>query len=244
MTRIGKGNPKLSSDDVIDIRTRHDAGAYGKDLAIEYGVDPSSISDIVRGRSHRGVGGPIAGDPDSGYTIPERTSPGEPRTDWLSDAACRDTDPEVWFPKSGRDRDLEEFCGHCPVRRECAADALATRVEYGIRAGVALDGGSASTRSRQRARLAKIAQVPAPVIPGGPQSRLTDRQIVAIRVAYATGKATQGELGRDYGVSGTYVSHIVLGARRPHAGGPISKPTKTGGRVAGWATPRLDGRVP
>jgi hypothetical protein len=41
----------LMPDDVREIRTRLSSGAKGIDLASEYGVTPSTISDIKRGKS-------------------------------------------------------------------------------------------------------------------------------------------------------------------------------------------------
>ena len=40
---------KLSDDDVAEIRKLHSEGAWQADLARTYGVDPSHVSDIIRG---------------------------------------------------------------------------------------------------------------------------------------------------------------------------------------------------
>lgn len=50
---------KLSDDDVLTIRTRAAAGATGRSLAQHYGVSEALVTEIIRGRRRRRVGGPI-----------------------------------------------------------------------------------------------------------------------------------------------------------------------------------------
>ena len=43
---------------------------------------------------------------------------------WMTDAACRGVDTEIYFPERGDDADLAvAFCAPCPVREQCAATA-------------------------------------------------------------------------------------------------------------------------
>ena len=67
-----------------------------------------------------------------------------------------------------------------------------------------------------------------PVRPA-PKRRLDDAAIVDIRNRYATGRYSQLELGRMYGVTGEHINQIVLGNSRRDAGGPIAV---KGGRKA------------
>lgn len=61
--------------------------------------------------------------------------------DWSLDAACRDTDPELFFPLGVTARYKDQYlaaraiCLPCPVRQECLAFALANDVDHGIWAG-------------------------------------------------------------------------------------------------------------
>lgn len=52
LMRVGEdhGNAKLSNADVADIRASHAAGAIGSDMAREYGVSPSTVSQIVNNK--------------------------------------------------------------------------------------------------------------------------------------------------------------------------------------------------
>ncbi len=58
---------------------------------------------------------------------------------WVERAACRDVDPELWFPN---DRDPNEraqairICGTCDVQAQCLKVARKRRERHGIWGGV------------------------------------------------------------------------------------------------------------
>jgi WhiB family redox-sensing transcriptional regulator len=62
--------------------------------------------------------------------------------DWRPQAACRFTDPELFFPLSGFGKSLEQaaeakaVCAVCAVRCECLAFATRTRERHGIWGGM------------------------------------------------------------------------------------------------------------
>lgn len=62
--------------------------------------------------------------------------------DWREFAACRDVDPEWFFPLGDRWSDADRpgrakaVCAACPVRAECLADALAGGDAWSIRGGL------------------------------------------------------------------------------------------------------------
>jgi WhiB family transcriptional regulator, redox-sensing transcriptional regulator len=66
----------------------------------------------------------------------------EERELWREAAACRDTDPELFFPISshGQSREQSErakdFCMRCPVVRCCLEFALRTRQMHGVWGGM------------------------------------------------------------------------------------------------------------
>lgn len=53
---------------------------------------------------------------------------------WTRDAACAQTDPEIFFPLGkGRDADkARRICAGCPVVNECAEYAVRTRQDEGV----------------------------------------------------------------------------------------------------------------
>nr|WP_304610708.1 WhiB family transcriptional regulator [Mycobacterium sp. Marseille-P9652] len=60
----------------------------------------------------------------------------EARIAWVSKASCRTVDPEDLFVRGAAQRKAAVICRHCPVRIECAADALDARVEFGVWGGM------------------------------------------------------------------------------------------------------------
>lgn len=80
--------------------------------------------------------------------FPEFTSVGT----WQQDAACRDTDPDLFFSTAEPDRaEALKLCGACPVRLECLEHALATREAYGIWGGTDEQERKRLVRRRRRA---------------------------------------------------------------------------------------------
>ena len=67
------------------------------------------------------------------------------RPDWRADAACRDADPELFFPdgdiRSARAqlKTAKLICRGCPVRATCLNWALASGQEAGIWGGLTED---------------------------------------------------------------------------------------------------------
>lgn len=57
---------------------------------------------------------------------------------WIDDAACRDTDPDIWFSvDSYVTAEAGAICRGCPALEACLADAAKDGdVHYGIRAGM------------------------------------------------------------------------------------------------------------
>lgn len=58
---------------------------------------------------------------------------------WEARAACRDADPNIFFPEKGATkaavREAKAVCRACPVKAECLAGALERREMYGIWGG-------------------------------------------------------------------------------------------------------------
>ena len=55
---------------------------------------------------------------------------------WVAKALCITRDPDELFVRGAAQRRAVAICRHCPVVRECAADALDNQVEYGIWGGL------------------------------------------------------------------------------------------------------------
>lgn len=75
--------------------------------------------------------------------------------DWRQMAACRDEDPELFFPvgSSGPAAALEKaakaVCAGCPVKADCLSYALGTGLDHGVFGGLTEnERRNARTRTR------------------------------------------------------------------------------------------------
>jgi WhiB family redox-sensing transcriptional regulator len=60
----------------------------------------------------------------------------EARIAWVSQARCKEVDPDQLFVRGAAQRKAATICRHCPVMLECGADALDNRVEFGVWGGM------------------------------------------------------------------------------------------------------------
>lgn len=78
--------------------------------------------------------------------------------DWRAKAACRDEDPELFFPIGTTGLAVEQadaaksVCMRCEVREECLEYALASNQDAGIWGGLNEDERRTLRRQRQRQR--------------------------------------------------------------------------------------------
>ncbi|HEV2377944.1 MAG TPA: WhiB family transcriptional regulator [Streptosporangiaceae bacterium] len=75
---------------------------------------------------------------------------------WWERAACRSSDPDLFFPVSSSGRQIaraKAVCAHCTVRRECLDLALATGPVSGVWGGTSEDD---RRLIRQRQRKARV----------------------------------------------------------------------------------------
>jgi len=67
--------------------------------------------------------------------------------EWMVDALCAQTDPEVFFPeKGGSSRAAKAICAKCTVRPQCLSYALTGSMAHGVWGG---------TTEHERRRLRK-----------------------------------------------------------------------------------------
>jgi WhiB family redox-sensing transcriptional regulator len=79
------------------------------------------------------------------------------RGDWRAESACRDTDPDLFFPVGTTGPAIEQIdaakavCAECPVQSQCLEFALATNQDSGVWGGTSED-------ERRRLRRAWLAR--------------------------------------------------------------------------------------
>lgn len=124
---------------------------------------PRTMPDELRPANGKGMGRthpPIAG-PAKAQRSPEppavhrRAQAGE----WLTLAACRGLDPELFFPGQGEATGpAKAVCAVCPVQAECLELALTNREKFGVWGGKSDRERRAIRRARaQGARAARAA---------------------------------------------------------------------------------------
>lgn len=73
------------------------------------------------------------------------------RGEWVTQARCREVDPDELFVQGAEQRKAVAICRHCPVVLQCRADALDNRVEFGVWGGM--------TERQRRALLRKHPEI-------------------------------------------------------------------------------------
>ncbi|MFP7365092.1 WhiB family transcriptional regulator [Corynebacterium callunae] len=58
------------------------------------------------------------------------------RGEWITQAKCRNGDPDALFVRGAAQRRAAAICRHCPVAMQCCADALDNKVEFGVWGGL------------------------------------------------------------------------------------------------------------
>ncbi len=72
---------------------------------------------------------------DTFVWLPEIAPAGE----WVNQAACRDHDPDMWFPPVGNRSTYQAavaICADCPVRLACLNYAVTNRIRFGVWGGL------------------------------------------------------------------------------------------------------------
>ncbi|GAA1110420.1 WhiB family transcriptional regulator [Nocardiopsis metallicus] len=109
------------------------AGAdIGRNAPSRTRAAPAAVAAQDRFPRPAGVSGSRGADgPFGGPTGPDRASGG-----WWAWAACRDMDPDLWFPaQSTSVRAAKRVCRVCPVQLNCLTDALGRGELYGVWGG-------------------------------------------------------------------------------------------------------------
>ncbi len=71
---------------------------------------------------------------------------------WQKDAACKDSDPELFFPepKTGDAAKALLICRHCPVKLDCGRWAIETNQPAGVWGGMTANQRRRKTRELKR----------------------------------------------------------------------------------------------
>jgi WhiB family redox-sensing transcriptional regulator len=152
-------------------------------------------------------------------TTPPPTPASDPERDWRADAACRDVDPELFFPEPGQlpqTAKAKEICAGCAVREPCLDTALHGPLSRDDRHGI-FAGTTARDRTRLRGR---------PSMAQGTRF-LTDRAAAEQALALAN-RVSLDRAARDLGVSKQALRRAFdnhgMGQPQAFQGGPPRSP--------------------
>ncbi len=127
---------------------------------------------------------------------------------WKEDAACRGTDPDVFFPSRGEDLVVARaVCAGCPVRGECLDFALAHNEKFGVWGGL-------SERERRRVRRGRREMAHGPDEEANTAARYREihddrqRQVRSMRSVGLTNR----EIAVDLGLSARTVARYLEAA--------------------------------
>lgn len=115
---------------------------FGRNALLRTRAAPAAVAAQGRALCPAGASGARGADgPLGGPTGPDRAGEG-----WWALAACRDMDPDLWFPAQGGSvRAAKRVCRVCPVQFDCLADAVGRGELYGV-------WGGASEEERRQIR--------------------------------------------------------------------------------------------
>jgi WhiB family transcriptional regulator, redox-sensing transcriptional regulator len=139
-------------------------------------------------------------------------------SDWRHDAACLDSDPELFFPigtTGGAVDQIEEakdVCRRCPVAETCLQWALDTAQDAGVWGGLSEDERRALKRRNGRARRAgKLPKPePAPKVPPAREPAVPAAPYVEILDLLGAAGWTRQRLAVGIGLSRHAIDAIVL----------------------------------
>ena len=110
----------------------------------------------------------------------------EERHDWWRSAACREADPELFFPVAAHGPGAREIakakavCASCRVRRQCLQYALATHQLHGVWGGTSEEERQLQARREREQRERRDPRRPARADPGGNGARGRENRIRSV----------------------------------------------------------------
>ena len=118
----------------------------------------------------------------------QRAALEDERRDWWRSAACREMDPELFFPVGARGPGAGEIdrakaiCAGCRVRRQCLQYALATHQMHGVWGGTTEEERQLRVRREREREQRQRRKVVRPALgePGGSGTRARSTRIRSV----------------------------------------------------------------
>lgn len=148
------------------------------------------------------------------------TPAAKPTRDWRTQAACRNEDPELFFPVGttglaiAQAEEAKAVCARCPVRVHCLDWALSARPEQGVWGGFTEDERNKLLRRRRSPAYADTVPASWPTRPRWAEL-LTYRGLVE---AHLTAGVSQRRIAASLGFDRELLSELVALIRREQNG--------------------------
>lgn len=141
--------------------------------------------------------------------------------DWRAAAACRDVDPELFFPTAmsgaalvAAERRALSVCRVCPVVAACRSWAIVEQ-PHGIAGGTTED----ERRRARRVMPRRAGRVEGPALVPGPSPRTDRAPVIAAGRTALTAGADRGDIARTLGVTRRTVDRWAAAFAIPAGGG-------------------------
>ncbi|WP_093803948.1 WhiB family transcriptional regulator [Streptomyces sp. Wb2n-11] len=139
-----------------------------------------------------------------------RTALPEPAVSgWWNLAACREVDPELFFPANCNDlaRNAKKVCGGCPVQLECLQWALDARQDFGVWGGL-------TERERRQLHRRKPRMYNTSILSA--VDHILAYRLDEFRAAQARG-LTSGQMARELGTNVQTISKVAAALKGAEA---------------------------
>ncbi|WP_425563671.1 WhiB family transcriptional regulator [Pseudonocardia kongjuensis] len=154
------------------------------------------------------------------FTVDPSPARGE-ELDWRARAACRDVDPELFFPTAvtgatlvAEERRALAVCRVCPVLNACRSWAIVEQ-PHGIAGGLTED----ERRRARRITPRQVRRVELSAVVPGPSPRTDRAPVIAAGQTALTAGADRGDVARTLGVTRRTVDRWAAALAIPAGGG-------------------------
>ncbi|WP_435829279.1 WhiB family transcriptional regulator [Pseudonocardia alni] len=154
------------------------------------------------------------------FTVDPAPGRGE-ELDWRARAACRDVDPELFFPTAvngaalvAAERRALSVCRVCPVLAACRSWAIVEQ-PHGIAGGMTED----ERRRARRITPRQVRRAEHPAVVSGPSLRTDRAPVIAAGRTALTAGTDRGDIARTLGVTRRTVDRWAAALAIPAGGG-------------------------
>ena len=120
----------------VAMQAARDGRSAALAIAAHYGIEESNARHVITKARARGHAIPYARQGGARVMEPRKVELQFTPEPWMDYAACRDLDPDIFFPGAGSEgNEAKKVCAVCPCKKSCLDYALRTEIKHGIWGG-------------------------------------------------------------------------------------------------------------